>query len=296
MKRRALFTGVLAAMIAAASTAQEEISFKTTELADGLYMIEGVGGFAGGNIGLSIGEDGTVMIDDSMPPLNDKLLAAVGSVTDDDVDFVINTHIHGDHTGGNVQMAEAGAHIVAHENIRKRMLEQGQQTQEGTQPYPKAALPVITFSEEMSFHLNGHHANVIHVMNAHTDGDAMIHYVDANVIHTGDAMFNGRFPYIDLDSGGSVDGYIAAQEKIAAMANEETKIIPGHGPLGTRADIEAMVAMLKDAKSIVAEHIDDGKSADEIVAAEALSKYARYDWGFITQERMIRTIYRDLTE
>lgn len=296
MKYHALSVGLLFTLFALPAAAQEEISFKSTMLAEGLYMIEGVGGFAGGNIAVSTGEDGTVMIDDSMPPLNEKLLAAVASITTDDVDFVINTHIHGDHTGGNVQMTEAGAHIVAHENIRKRMLEQGRKTEEGTEPYPAAALPVITFSEEMSFHLNGLHANVIHLMHAHTDGDAMIHYPDVNVIHTGDALFNGVFPFIDLDSGGSVDGYIAAQEKIAAMADDATKIIPGHGPLGNKADVEAMVAMLKDAKEIVGKHVADGKTADEIVAEEPLAKYAKYDWGFITQERMIRTVYRDLTE
>jgi glyoxylase-like metal-dependent hydrolase (beta-lactamase superfamily II) len=222
---------------------QDNIDFKSTELTPGLHMIEGVGGFAGGNMALSVGEDGVILIDDSLPPLSDKLIAAIAKITDQKVDFVINTHVHGDHTGGNEAFGKAGATIVAHDNIRKRMLE----------GKPKDALPVLTFAHGLTFHLNGEEARVIHLAKAHTDGDAIIHFPGADVIHTGDICFNGMFPFIDLNSGGSVDGYIAGQEKIITMAGENTKIIPGHGPLATRADLEKNLAVLKDAKKLVAE-------------------------------------------
>lgn len=270
------------------------ISFKSTEVAKGLYMLEGVGGFAGGNLGLSVGPDGVILIDDSLPPLTGTMKAAISEITKEPVDYVVNTHVHGDHIGGNESMAKDGATIVAHDNIRKRMIEHGVPTGNGTIEAPKGALPVITFSDEVTFYLNDNKAQVIHVAHAHTDGDAIIHFTDADVIHTGDVMFNGLFPFIDLDSGGSVDGYIKAQEKVLSLAGDKTKIIPGHGPLASKSELEASVAMLKDGKKIISALVAKGMSADEVVAANPLEAYEKMNWQFITTERMVRTFYRDI--
>jgi len=274
-----------------------KISYKSTELAPGLYMLEGQGGFAGGNVGLSTGEDGVVLIDDGLPPLTGTLLAAIGKLTEDPVKFVINTHVHGDHVGGNEALGTLGAVILAHDNLRLRMVADGMTTADGKAPAPKAALPVLTFSDSVTFHLNGRRAFVFHVEHAHTDGDAVIHFLDDNIIHVGDVMFNGLFPFIDLDSGGSVEGYIAAQKRILALADEQTKIIPGHGPLASRKDLQTAVDMLQGAHDRVRRLVDAGQSEEAILAANPLEDYHDdWNWGFITTERMTRTLYRALTE
>lgn len=302
MQRFALLRGTLllialaiAGPLVAQDTEEEpEITFQATEVAPGLYMIEGVGGFGGGNVGLLTGEDGVVLIDDSMPPLTDRLLAAVEEVVREPVDFVINTHVHGDHVGGNATLGEAGAWIVAHENVRKRLEEKGPSADDESAPAPPEALPVITFADAVTFHLNGQETHVFHATHAHTDGDAVIHFSDANVIHAGDVLFNRQFPFIDLDTGGSVDGYIAAQERILEVADADTKIIPGHGSLASVADLEASITMLKDARSRIAALIEAGRSVDEVVAADPLADYEEWSWGFITTERMTRQVYGDL--
>ncbi len=281
----------------AKETPKDGLSFATTEVASGIYMISGVGGFTGGNIAVSVGDDGVVMIDDSMPPLLDRMKAAIKAITDSPVNFLINTHIHPDHTGNNESMGSDGTRIVAHENLRINMLSKGMKTSDGNVPVPASALPVITFSEQMSFHLNGEDVRIIHVENAHTDGDAIIHYENANVIHTGDAFFNGLFPYIDLGSGGSVEGYIAAQQKILSLSDTDTKIIPGHGPLGDSKQLMAAVDMLVDAKILVGEQIAMGKTEDEVVAVNPLVKYEKdWSWGFITTEKMTRQVYKSLSK
>lgn len=260
---------------------------ETTEVAPGLYMLHGVGGFTGGNIGVSVGEDGVVMIDDSMPPFLDQLQDQLAGISDQPIAFLINTHVHGDHTGNNAAMAESGAHIVAHERLRSRMKSDGKS--------PAEALPVITFTEEMSFHLNDQPARLIHTPRAHTDGDSIIVFTAANVIHAGDTFFRGLFPYIDLDSGGSVDGFIAAQERLLELADDETKIIPGHGPLANKADLKRDLAMLKDAQKLVAGLIAADHDIDAILETNPLAKYHDdYNWGFITTERMTRTLHRSI--
>ena len=291
-----LAAGLLILALPSSLAAQApEVSFKSTELAPGLYMIEGVGGFGGGNLGILIGDDGAVLIDDSMPPLNDKILAAIAELTDRPIEFLINTHVHGDHVGNNQSFAEAGATIVAHDNLRERMVAEGLTTGSGQVPAPAAALPVVTFSDSVTFHLNGRSAYVFHVAAAHTDGDAVIHFREDDVVHAGDVMFNRLFPFIDLDSGGSVQGYIDGQKRILELAGAETKIVPGHGELATRDDLAAAVAMLEDARAKVRALVDAGKSEDEIVEANPLSEYHDvWNWGFITTERMTRTIVRDL--
>jgi glyoxylase-like metal-dependent hydrolase (beta-lactamase superfamily II) len=289
-----LLTAVAIAPLAAQEPAQQpEISFEATELAPGLYMLEGVGGFAGGNLGLSIGDDGVVLIDDGLPPLTDELLEAIGELTDDPIEFLVNTHVHGDHIGGNEALAQAGATIVAHDNLRSRLVADGMMMPGGPVPAPKDALPTVTFSDSVTFHLNGRDAFVFHVEKAHTDGDAVIHFRDDNVIHAGDVMFNGLFPFIDMDSGGTVDGFIAAQKRILEAVDEKTKIIPGHGPVAGKKELAAAIAMLEDANARVRALVEAGKSDEEILAANPLADYHDgWSWSFITTERMTQTLIR----
>ena len=275
--------------------AQEaEISFKATELGAGLYMLEGQGGFTGGNLGLSVGEDGVVLIDDGVAPLASKMLAAVTDITGEPVDFVVNTHVHGDHIGGNATLHESGATIIGHENTRRRLVEDDAVSADGSAPAPESMLPEITFSQSMTFHLNGHEAFVFHVARAHTDGDAVIYFRAADVFHAGDVLFNGLFPYIDLGSGGSVAGYIDAQDDILSLAGPDSRIVPGHGPLADKSDLQAARDMLVDARNRVKALVDAGKQEDDIVAENPLEPYEDWSWDFITTEVMTRTIVQDL--
>ena len=298
MRIRSSLLALLPTLLVMPCMAQEaKLSYQSTEVAPGLYMLEGVGGFTGGNLGLMTGDDGIVLIDDGMANLTDLLLATIAEHAQGPVDFLINTHVHGDHIGGNEAMGIAGATIVSHHNIRHRMLKDGIDTSSGNAPAPTAALPVLTFTDSVNFHLNDRDAFVFHVEHAHTDGDAVIHFRKANVIHTGDAMFNGLFPFIDLDSGGSVDGFIAAQERILKLANETTKIIPGHGPLANKTDLQAAVDMLKDSQSRITKLIKEGQSEEQILAANPLADYHDgWNWGFITTEKMTKMLIRSLTE
>jgi cyclase len=282
--------GLLLIVVSAGPILAQEsgISFKSIELSEGLYMLEGQGGFAGGNMGLLTGSDGVILIDDALESFSDLVIKAVEEHTQAPVDFVINTHVHGDHIGGNAALKNTGATIISHDNIRHRMLEDNK---------AKDALPEVTFADSVTFHLNGHTAFVFHVPQAHTDGDAAIRFSDVNIIHSGDLLFNGIFPFIDLDSGGSVSGYIAGQERILSMADADTKIISGHGPLASKADLQAAHDMLVDALARVKVLVDAGKSEDEILAENPLALYHDdWSWSFITTDIITRTLYRSLTE
>jgi len=264
-----------------------EISWASIEVAPGIYMLEGSGGFPGGNLGLLTGDDGVVLIDDGLPNFSSMTVASVEELTDEPVNFVINTHAHGDHTGAHAALVAKGATVVAHDNLRKALVADEQFDQSG--------LPELTFNDSVTFHLNGHTAYVFHIMSAHTDGDAAIHFTDVNVIHAGDVMFNKVFPFIDLSGGGSVDGFIAGQQKILAMADGDTKIIPGHGPLATKADLQAALDMLIDAKARVKALVDAGMSKDDVLAENPLARYDSWSWDFITTAIMTDTIYTSLT-
>lgn len=296
LKRLSVLSLMIVSAFSTTVAEESKLSFSTTEVAPGLHMLMGVGGFTGGNIGLSVGEDGIVMIDDSMPPMLAIMESAIATITDKPVDFLINTHVHGDHTGNNETLGKAGTHIVAHENLRTHLINKGVRGKDGMVPAPKAALPVITFSDSMNFYLNGENAHIFHVANAHTDGDAVIHFKTSNVIHTGDTLFNGMFPYIDLSSGGSIEGYIQAQKAIDSITNEQTKIIPGHGPLADKKALQASIAMLEDASSIITKLLNEGKNAEDIVQLNPLQKYHdQWNWGFITTEKMTRQMIQGLS-
>ena len=289
MKKPALLLMLMAPL----ASAQDWMatSFEHTEVVPNLYMLSGAEGkFSGGGIGLLVGDEYVVLIDDSFTPLGPALLEKIEELAGRPADFIINTHAHGDHTGSNQFQAENGSIIVAHDNLRSRMEgDPEQNTGPGT-------LPIITFSEEMTFHVNGQEAFVFHIPTAHTDGDAAILFREANVIASGDLLFRGMFPFIDLDSGGDVAGYKAGMQKLIDMSDDETQFISGHGPVGTRAGIKADLAMLVDAEARVKALMDKGMSGDDIVAANPLSIYHdEYNWSFITTERMTQTLIRSLT-
>ncbi len=290
----AILTTAVAASWFTVAQEKTELHVVTTEVAPKLYMLEGAGGFIGGNMMLSIGEDGVVMIDDALSSNLTLIKSAIKSLTEKPIDYLINTHIHGDHIGNNEAFSKEGSHIVAHENIRHRLIKDGIPGS-ANKTAPEGSLPVITFSHAMDFHLNGDDMHIFHVKNAHTDGDAVIHIENENIIHTGDTMFNGMFPYIDYSQGGSIDGYINAQKVMLALADEQTKIIPGHGPLANKKDLQASINMLEDSKEIIAKLITKGKGEEEIVKLNPLSIYHnKWNWGFITTERMTRQVVKGL--
>jgi glyoxylase-like metal-dependent hydrolase (beta-lactamase superfamily II) len=252
--------------------------------------MQAVGGFGGGNITLLVGDEKVVLIDDAMVPTAPALLAAVLQTAGRPVDFVINTHVHGDHVGGNALLQNSGSVIFAHDNIRKRL------EADPTDAGGPDGLPVVTFSDTVTFHVNDLTAYVFHVEQAHTDGDAAIHFGDVNVIHAGDLFFHKLFPYIDLDNGGTVDGYIAGQERLLSMADDDTVILPGHGDVATKAGLREDLDMLIDAKGRVTQLVEEGKTIEEALEINPLADYHDvYNWGFITTERMTRILFRDLS-
>ncbi len=262
---------------------EPSLSFKTEKVTDTLYMLSGEGGFTGGNVGLSVGEDGVAMIDNGVSSVIDILKAEIAEITKQPIDYMINTHIHGDHIGNNHVFGKDGAKIISHENLRASLI--NNEKNDGP-----SAFPVLTFNDRMTIHINGDAAQIIHFDRAHTDGDAVVYFKNDNVLHTGDIMFNQRFPFIDGNNGGSLDGVIRALEGIAALINDETKVIPGHGPLASRTDVLSTVEMLKQAKSSVGRLVAEGKSDEEILKANPLAPYESFSWGFINTERMTKQV------
>ena len=270
-----------------------KVEITTTKVADGIYMLEG----AGGNIGVSAGADGIFLIDDQYAPLTDKIRAAVAAIDKRPIRFVFNTHWHGDHTGGNENLGETGALIVAHDNVRRQMTVEHflELWDLKVPPSSEGFLPVVTFSDTVTFHLNGDEIHAFHVAPAHTDGDSMVHFPKANVLHTGDVFFSGRFPFIDVYTGGSLAGVIAACDVALELVDDTTKIIPGHGPLSDRADLVAYRAMLQIVYDTVAPMIRQGKSLEEIRAAKPLAPLVdEWGGGFINAEQFLGLVYEGI--
>ncbi|MEO1203490.1 MAG: MBL fold metallo-hydrolase [Pseudomonadota bacterium] len=284
---RASITALLLALTT--SLAAQEITFKSTELSPGFFLIQAEGGFGGGNMAVLVGDEIVAMIDNGIVPLSDRLFAHTQETTGRPVDVLVNTHVHGDHTGANVNFRAAGTVIFAHDNIRKRLL------QDDSPTGGPGGLPDITYAEGVNFHVGDIEGRIRHIPLAHTDGDSWVHFPDINIIHAGDVLFHSLFPYIDLDNGGTVGGYLAGMREILAVADDETQIIPGHGELTDKAGMQADHDMLAKSYERVRGMVADGMTADEIVAADPLAEYvADFNWQFISAERLIRTIYRDL--
>ncbi|MEP4379293.1 MAG: MBL fold metallo-hydrolase [Alphaproteobacteria bacterium] len=274
------FTAIVTTAVLPGVASAQQIS----SVADGIHVIQG----QGGNIGVSVGGDGVFMIDDQFAPATPAILDQIKTVTDQPVRFLVNTHFHRDHTGGNENLGKAGVLIFAHDNVRARLL---------SADAPKAALPVVTFNDATTFHMNGQTVRVFHTANAHTDGDAMIHFQEADVIHMGDTFFNGFYPFIDARSGGSVEGVFAAIDTVLALADDDTVIIPGHGPVGNRADLMAYRDMLTKVRDSISPLIADGKSVEAIVAAKPTAEFdAEWGGGFLNPERFLRVMHAALTK
>jgi glyoxylase-like metal-dependent hydrolase (beta-lactamase superfamily II) len=263
------------------------------KVAPGIHALRG----AGGNIGVSAGEDGVFLVDDEYAPLTDKIRAALTAIDPGPVRFLLNTHWHFDHTGGNENLGKAGVVIVAHDQVRTRM-----STDQFIEAFnmkvpasPHKALPVVTFADAVTFHLNGEEIHVFHVPPAHTDGDSVVHFKKADVIHTGDLFFNGLYPFIDLSSGGSVDGMIAAADRLLALAGDKTRIIPGHGPTASKADLVAFRDMLRGVRDKVAPLVTAGKTLEQVVAAKPTQDYdAKWGGGFLKPEAFVGIVYGSL--
>ncbi len=291
MRRMVWVLVVLAVGAAAQQSDFSKVQIKVTKVAGTVYMLEG----AGGNIGVSVGGDGIVIVDNQFAPLAEKIQAALKGITDKPVRFVINTHWHSDHVGGNAYFQKQGP-IIAQENVRERMKTGAAAAGRNIPPAPKEALPIVTFNDRATVYLNGEDIRAIHFPQGHTDGDAVIFFPQSNVVHMGDDFVANGFPFIDLQSGGGVRGMIAAVEKVITMVPSDARIIPGHGPLSTVADMKPFLAMLKDAMARVQKGIAAGKTADQLKKENVLAGYESWDGPgkFVTTDRFIETLYNDL--
>jgi glyoxylase-like metal-dependent hydrolase (beta-lactamase superfamily II) len=290
------FIAVSAAAGAAPLAAQnfDTVQIRTVRVGPGVYMLQG----AGGNIGVSAGADGVVLVDDQYAPLTDKIKAAIAAVNPGPIRFLLNTHWHGDHTGGNENFGKSGVVIVAHENVRRRMSVEQFITSfaQAVPASPTGALPVVTFTDTVTFYYNGDSITAFHVPPAHTDGDVLVWFRHANVIHMGDTFFNGRYPLVDIASGGSIDGVIGAADRVLAMANGDTKIIPGHGPLGDRAALQAYRAMLVAVRDRIKAAIAAGRTLEQVNAAKPTAEFdAAWGGGRITPTLFVEILYQNLS-
>jgi cyclase len=293
MRRWVLWTFLFAALGAFGQQDDfSKVEIKVQKVAEGVYMLEG----AGGNIGVSAGEDGIVIIDDEFAPLAPKIQAALKGIEDKPVRFIINTHYHGDHTGGNAEFAKQGT-IIAHENVRKRLAEGTslKLMKSTTPPAPKDALPIITFNDRATVHLNGEDIRAIHFPNGHTDGDSVIFFPHANVVHMGDDFVTYGFPFVDVENGGSVSGMIAGCERVLSMVPADAKFIPGHGPLSNADDVKKFIQLLKDTRQIVADAVKKKMTLEEMKQKKILAKFdQQYGQGFIKTDVWIDTLYADV--
>lgn len=258
----------------------EDVTVEHNEVADNLYMLTG----AGGNMLLSAGDDGVFLVDDQYTQMAERIAEKVREISGEEVRYILNTHFHGDHVGSNSWFAEnQNATIFAHDNVRSRL--------SNDDNFAKSGLPTMTFDSAMTFHLNNDTVHVFHLPAGHTDGDSAVWFEDANVLHPGDLLFNKRFPFIDLKSGGDVDGYIANVEELLSRINDKTVIVPGHGPLADKADYQNFLNMLKETKAEVAAMKQQGMSLEEVKAKGLSDQWNDWSWSFITEDRWISTLY-----
>lgn len=269
----------------AAPLAAQDVEIKTTRVAGNVYMLEGMGG----NIGVSVGADGVVLVDDQMTPVLDKIQAAIADLSKGELRFIVNTHYHGDHVGNNAALSPE-ATIISHTNVRERLRTPQEISGETREPLDPAAWPILTFDHSVSLHFNGEGIEVLHVPSGHTDGDAVVYFTESKVLHAGDMLFSGLFPYVDLEHGGTLDGFVSNLELILEEFPPDTKVIAGHGPLSTMDDVRASRDMIVATARIVRDKMNAGMTLDEI-KSEGLPEHASFDWNFITTDRWIETIW-----
>ncbi|WP_437661141.1 MBL fold metallo-hydrolase [Sorangium sp. So ce1182] len=273
-----------------------KVEIKAEKVAGAVYMLEG----SGGNIAVSVGDDGIVIVDDQFAPLAPKIKAALKGITDRPVRFVLNTHWHFDHTGGNAIFG-AGAPIVAHENVRKRLVSGGpkatvgDKTIDAVPPASKEALPVVTFQDKVSIHLNGEEIRAIHIPSGHTDGDAVVYFTKSNVVHMGDDFVTYGFPFVDLVSGGSVKGLIAAIDRMVKELPADVKVIPGHGKVSGVEDMKKLSATLKDCVRLVEAEVKKKRTLKQIQDAKVLAKYDELGKGFVSADAFVEVVFKELT-
>jgi glyoxylase-like metal-dependent hydrolase (beta-lactamase superfamily II) len=273
-----------------------KVEIKVTKVSGNIYLLEG----AGGNIAASVGEDGIVIVDDQFAPLAERIQAALKGIADKPVRFIINTHYHGDHTGGNEPFSNAGSTVIAQDNVRKRLESGGTSGNGGSvkmenKPASKAALPIITFENDVTVHLNGEDIRALHFPAGHTDGDAIIFFPRNNVVHMGDDFVRYGFPFIDVASGGSVQGMISAMEKAIVMLPPDVKVIPGHGTLSNLDDVRAFVKMLKETSAVMQTAIDRHQTLEQMKQAKILAPWEKFSGSFINSDAFIETLYNSLT-
>ncbi|MBE0364754.1 hypothetical protein PULV_a2515 [Pseudoalteromonas ulvae UL12] len=263
----------------------DEVQIKTEQLTDNIHVLFG----QGGNIAASVGDDGIYIIDDQFAKLSDKIKQTISNLKPGSAEFVINTHHHGDHTGGNENFANAGSHVIAHDNVHKRLVEKHGEDSK--------YVPVLSFSHNMSLHFNNEHAKIMHFAHAHTDGDAVVFFNKANVVHMGDIYFNlGGLPFVDVESGGSVNGVLAAVEAVISHTDEQTKIIPGHGPVSNQKELKQYHQLVTQAKEVMLTAMKDGASEEAVVAAKPLSVLNLQYSGWLPEERVTKLFYQSLSQ
>lgn len=293
---RVAVLGLIAGTFAFAQDDYSKVEIKVVKVSGTVYMLQGADA---GNIAASVGEDGIVIVDDQYAPLADKIRAALKGITDKPIRFVINTHYHGDHTGGNA-LFQKDAPIIAQDNVRKRLAEAGTGGNLGTIKFdapaqPKQALPILTFDHDMTVHLNGEDIRALHFPSGHTDGDSIIFFPQSNVVHMGDDFVRYGFPFIDLASGGSVEGMIAAMEEVVPKLPPDVKVIPGHGDLANLDDVREYTRMLKETRAAVQNGLKKHKTLDQLKQEKVLEPWKKWSGNYITSDIFIETLYNDLT-
>jgi len=292
MKHLFVFICLISSNLIFAQGRFDDVTITTTQIKENLYMLEG----AGGNIAVLTGDEGVIMIDAQFADLGEKIKAAIDKLSDKPLKYLVNTHWHGDHTGGNEVLTSDGGTIVAHDNGKVNLSQDRniQAFNRQIKAKPETYWPDITYNDQLHLSLNGQDVFIQHVHNAHTDGDSFVFFTDLNVLHMGDVFFNKRFPFIDLSTSGSIDGYIRAVETAMMMVDEDTVIIPGHGELANQDDLEAFLETIKTMRERVANFVDTGKSIEEIKTQGLEEGFESWGTGFISAEKFIDTIWTDL--